>query len=81
MRAVIVMPLLALLAACGESHPVPVARMPDPALLVRCETPPIPDANPTRAQVDSDWVASVQIALICAAKFDALADFVEAGKK
>lgn len=78
MRALVLLAVL-LLAACQEApHAVVAPRIADPALLVPCDEPPIPSAAPTATEAAKDWLASVQIALTCSARFNALAAWVTA---
>ncbi len=76
MRMLILL-LLAFLCACQEiPHAVVAVRVPDPALVTPCTDPPIPSATPTATEAAKDWLASVQAALECSAKFNALAAWV-----
>lgn len=76
MRAIFLLSIL-LLCACTETpHAVVAKRVPDPALVSPCDDPPIPSASPTATEAARDWLASVQAALACSAKFNALAAWI-----
>lgn len=73
--------LLCLLASgCAASHPKLVDRQPDAPLLLPCERPVSPPANPTDNDVALGWIDAVQKYLACEATHDELVKFVKGGK-
>lgn len=66
------------LAACAcTSHPKLVDRQPDASLLLSCERPAPPPANPTDNDVALGWIDAVQKYLACEARHNALVQFVK----
>lgn len=74
------LPIL-LVGACSTPSPVLVQRVPSAELMTPCADPPIPSATPTAAEAATDWLTSVQVALECSARFNALVTFIKAGPK